>query len=183
MSIKITGFPPIYDYNHNRFMVAQVHTTRATSPVALGENPMGEGPMGEGRSAWSDYGLGEEPEYLVVFCHQKVVWWLRWLRFNYRHCFLLALYPRFLLVFDPLSPRWLLRPLPFPGRRRLEESLKDAGLSFVSARAAPPTKPMRPSFISCVAVVKRVLGIRGLLPLTPYGLYRFLRRKKPFAIS
>lgn len=117
------------------------------------------------------------PTYYVVFCHQVVVWWLRILKPDFRHCFLLAAHPNGLVLLDPLSHRWLLQPLPPMAAKRLEALLKENRLTFVKVtRLRAAARPMPPSFISCVSVVKRLLGIRSFLPLTPYRLYVFLRR-------
>ena len=117
------------------------------------------------------------PIYYVVFCHQVVAWWLRLLRKGFRHCFLLAAYPHSLVVLDPLSRRWLLQALPPLSQERLEALLTANDLRFVKVAAAEPQpEVMPPAFINCVSVVKRLLGIRSFLPITPYGLYIFLRR-------
>ncbi len=117
------------------------------------------------------------PTALVVFTDQCEVWWLRLLRPGFRHCFA--------VVRDPagewLACDWLMGRLSFRVYGRHPASTLIDRLVARGHRVAevPPRRGrgrglIRP--ISCVEIAKQAVGIGGLRPLTPYGLWRHLGR-------
>lgn len=115
------------------------------------------------------------PVAWVVFTGEAPLWWLRWLRPGFRHCFVLLDDGVRWILIDPLASHTDVRVLdgPVPGgppgwyRRR--------GLTVVRAvvrrdrgRLAPPAP------FTCVEAVKRVIGLADPTVLTPWQLYRRL---------
>ncbi len=118
------------------------------------------------------------PDSLVVFTNQRQVPWLTWLRPGFRHCFV--------VVADEagewVACDWLLGRLVFRvyGPQEPDEiiaRLVARGHRVVALRRRP--RPggsgwLRP--MSCVEVAKQAIGLTGLRPLTPFGLFAVLRR-------
>jgi hypothetical protein len=118
------------------------------------------------------------PIALVVFTDQCDVRWLRLLRPGFRHCFA--------VVRDPagewLACDWLKGRLVFRvyGRQRPEElvrRLTERGLRVAEVRVGERRRAGLVRPLSCVEVAKQAIGLGGLRPLTPYGLWRDLARR------
>jgi len=118
------------------------------------------------------------PTALVVFTDQCDVWWLRALRPGFRHCFA--------VVRDPagewLACDWLKGRLVFRvyGPQRPEElisRLTERGYRVAEVRADQRGRGGMLRALSCVEVTKQAIGLGGLRPLTPYGLWRHLARR------
>jgi hypothetical protein len=117
------------------------------------------------------------PDTIVVFTDQRQVRWLRWLRPGFRHCFVVVaddagewvacdwLMGRLVFhVYGPQAPDDLVRRFLAEGHR-------------VAALRRPRRRPsgcgwLRP--MSCVEVVKQAVGLGGVRPLTPFGLWTAL---------
>lgn len=115
-------------------------------------------------------------EVHVVFCGQAQIAWLRCLRPGFRHCFIVFGSRYGWITFDPLSCWTDIRPQPVPGDFDLPGWYRAQGMITVGvtpARSALP-KPAPAAPFTCVEAVKRVLGMRDRLVLTPYQLYRRL---------
>jgi hypothetical protein len=122
----------------------------------------------------------EAPLYrraLVVFAGRAGVWWLRWLRPGFRHCFAAVDDGAQWLTIDPLLHRLEIRASGLPSAfdlaaeyRRMDLIVLDIGPLPVALRSAPF------GIFSCVETVKRVLGLRARWVFTPWQLYRFLER-------
>ncbi|MFW5833567.1 MAG: hypothetical protein ACOCYE_05670 [Pseudomonadota bacterium] len=116
------------------------------------------------------------PDTIVVFTDQRQVPWLRWLRPGFRHCFVVVaddagewvacdwLLGRLVFhVYGPQDPRELAARFLADGHRvallrRRRRGVRQGWL-----------RPM-----SCVEVVKQAIGLHGIRPLTPFGLWTAL---------
>jgi len=123
----------------------------------------------------------EMPEQAVwvVFTGRADLVWLRLLRRGFRHCFLAMHDGERWTTLDPLASRLVVGHPPVEADFDLPGFYRGVGLRVLGpfvprapeARWLPPLAPL-----SCVTVVLRVLGLRRALLLTPWQLYRFLRR-------
>lgn len=114
----------------------------------------------------------------VVFCARTDLAWLRVLRPGFRHCFLALNDGRHWLTLDPLATYTEVAVQPVPADFDLPDWYRAEGHIVVPAavdrgRARPA--PWAP--YTCVEAVKRALGIHDRWLLTPYQLYRHLRRR------
>jgi hypothetical protein len=122
------------------------------------------------------FSLAVAQEALVVFEDRSDARLLRWLRPGFRHCFCLTGGDRRWTLCDPLKSHLaiasidgltapdLARRLGTPGRRVLHGML---GTSDPS-----PSLGLRP--LTCVEIVKRLIGLQARSVVTPYQLYRRL---------
>lgn len=115
---------------------------------------------------------------LVIFSGGSGVWWLRWLRPGFRHCFAAVDDGTHWLTVDPLLHRLEVRASGLASAFDLAAEYRRMGL--VVLEIAPPETALRAApvgFFTCVETVKRLLGLRARWVLTPWQLYRFLARR------
>jgi len=115
---------------------------------------------------------------LVVFAGRSGVWWLRWLRPGFRHCFAAVDDGAQWLTIDPLLHRLEVRASGLPSTFDLAAEYRRVNLIVLDI--GPPPVPLRCApfgIFSCVETVKRVLGLRARWVFTPWQLHRFLARR------
>lgn len=115
----------------------------------------------------------------VVFEHDSSLWWLRFLKPGFRHCYLLLPFsnqPRQWLEINPMSDQIFVflhsntLNLDYIYHLQLCHNLQILPVKFVSA--PPKCAPLAP--FTCVEFVKRILGIHKWNIITPYQLYKYL---------
>lgn len=113
----------------------------------------------------------------VVFSNNTDLFWLRFLKRGYRHCFVILNDGQRWISFDPMAhyseiivhdiapdfdmPQWL---------AAREHTVMEVPQSNICIKAAPL------AFLNCVESVKRVLGIHAFWVFTPWQLYTYLKR-------
>jgi hypothetical protein len=119
--------------------------------------------------------FGQTQRAWVVFTDEDRIFWLRWLRAGFRHCFIILNDGDHWLAMEPLAHATEVTVLPSPPDFNLPEWLQGQGHQVVEAalqRDSQRTAPLAP--MNCVEAVKRVLGLRRPLIVTPYQLYMHL---------
>lgn len=114
---------------------------------------------------------------IVVFEDRASVPYLRWLRPGFRHCFCLVRRPVGWIVCDPLKSSLHLEAIAGYDETELIQHYSRLEMTALVGNALESTFGrglVRP--LTCVEVVKRVLGLRAPGVWTPYQLYRALRR-------
>lgn len=115
----------------------------------------------------------------VVFSGQADVWWLKFFRPGFRHCYVL-LQDRWQWVsIDPLSHYTQVQFHAQVSRHfDLPAWLRGQGMTVVETRIHVPPRKCAPwMMFTCVEAVKRFLGIQERRIVTPWQLYQFLRRR------
>ena len=134
--------------------------------------PSAKNSMGQMQRAW------------VVFNDEGSIWWLRWLRPGFRHCFVIINDDDHWIAIEPLASCLEVSVLPPPPDFNLPDWFRGQGHHVVPAGLVRQVESIAPlAFLNCVEVVKRVLGLRMMHIVTPYQLYRHLMRQLPSAIS
>jgi hypothetical protein len=116
----------------------------------------------------------------AVFSGRTDLAWLRLLKPGFRHCFLALNDGRHWLTLDPLATFTELAVQPVPAEFDLAGWYRDQGLTVIEAtviRGHARPAPLAP--FSCVEAIKRALGIHDRWVITPFQLYRHLRRRQP----
>ena len=116
---------------------------------------------------------------VVAFADADRPRWLRFLAKGFRHCFALVRSSGRWVLIDPLS-HWtdvaaLAEAADGASAADMVRTLEARGLAAVACAIAEPARrgsPLAP--YTCVEAVKRVLGIRAPLVLTPWQLFRFI---------
>ncbi|HEX6143365.1 MAG TPA: hypothetical protein VFZ01_11635 [Geminicoccaceae bacterium] len=114
----------------------------------------------------------------VVFVDQGAGFWLRPLKPGYRHCFVaLRQQPGLWLICDPLKDRIEISAVEVERDVELADIYRAAGhrvwLGTSLPRAARPRASV-PGPLTCVAVVKRLIGLGAPWVVTPFQLHRHL---------
>lgn len=105
------------------------------------------------------------------------LWWLRWLKPGFRHCFVVLGDAATWVVIDPVSPFTEVAALNRPDFPDLPDWFRRQGMTVTPAplrRDRRRPAPWRP--YTCVEAVKRVLGMHAPAVLTPWQLHRQLER-------
>jgi hypothetical protein len=114
---------------------------------------------------------------LVVFVGRADCRWLGCLRPGFRHCFVALRVGSAWLTCDSLKDRIELSVLPIPEDFDLAGFYARCGHIVLTGQTAPavPRQPLSIAPLTCVTIVKRLLGVRAARVLTPWQLYRHLR--------
>ncbi len=113
---------------------------------------------------------------LVVFVDHTEVNWLSILRPGFRHCFAALEAERGWLICDPLKDRIALSFLQVDDNFDLAAFYAGQGYNVFAgwATAMPARRCHVPEPLTCVAIVKRLLGIDAPRVFTPWQLFRHL---------
>lgn len=117
------------------------------------------------------------PKAWVVFVGTAELWWLRFLKPGFRHCFVALDDGVHWIVVDPLAPFTDVSVVDRTVVPDLPEWFRALGLCVVEAsvrRGLVRPAPWRP--FTCVEAVKRVLGLRAPFVFTPRQLFERLDR-------
>ncbi len=114
---------------------------------------------------------------LVVFVGHAECRWLGCLRAGFRHCFVALRDGSTWLACDPLLDRIELSVLPVPADFDLAGFYVGRGHTVLCGLTKPglPRRSFGIAPLTCVAVVKRLLGVRAPWVLTPWQLCQHLR--------
>ena len=115
---------------------------------------------------------------IVIFSDATDIWWLRFLRPGFRHCFAVVFDGRQWILLDPLSHRIDIVAGDYMDRLEIVEWYRRLGCNVVETRlnAAPNAVPF-PEPLTCVSIVKRLIGIRRPFVWTPWQLFRAIGEK------
>lgn len=116
---------------------------------------------------------------LVVFSDNAGAWWLRLLKPGFRHCFVILETDRGCIWLDPLSNGFTVKPLEGYEMAGLLKWYKDQGMRVLKVNVnetSSHTHSWAP--MTCVEVVKRLIGLHEALVLTPWQLYQTINKNK-----
>lgn len=117
---------------------------------------------------------------LVMFCDSTSLWWLRFLKSGYRHCFVAVPMDDHWVVYEPLLNRTEITLIPHMSQHEVEQGFKSMGCvvtpAFIATSQLSSHRTIwRP--YTCVEAVRRVLGIPPKTVWTPYQLFMYLHQK------
>ena len=129
----------------------------------------------------SNYGQWDEA--LVVFSSDTQLWWLRFLKKGFKHCFTVLSNADNLVVIDALRNRTEICVMSSFPLERLQILLEANGYITVRTKVRHNIgNAVSLGIFSCVEMVKRILGIHKASIITPYRLYKFLNKDKNMKI-
>jgi len=110
-------------------------------------------------------------KYFVIFSDGTTLWYLRGLKKGFRH---LALLSEEGVLIDPLAARIEVRRVEVES---FLEHCRTRGFTIIETEeSAQERRGFAFGIFTCVEVAKRILNISAPLTLTPYGLYRLLKK-------
>ncbi len=110
----------------------------------------------------------------VVFSGQADLFWLKILRKGFRHCAVVLHDGEHWINIDPLSHVMAVHVSSVPASCDVPLLLEQQGHRVLAVEMQCEGTPAPWGFLTCVGVVKRVLGIRARFIWTPWQLYRYL---------
>lgn len=119
----------------------------------------------------------------VVFVDNTSLWWLRFLKQGFRHCYILlntkSQYNQWIEI-NPLSNQVIVSEYNFPSAfdyiKHLQENKKCCVVRVEFNQAPLKCAPL--GIFTCVEFVKRMLGIHSVLVQTPYKLYKKIKKSQ-----
>ena len=119
----------------------------------------------------------ERKRAIVAFGGSPELKVLRYLRPGYRHCFALVHSQGVWVMYNPLSIGTEIDVWPSDSETQLRHWLSMNGYTLVDTHVRPLRPGVLPwTLFSCVEAVKRILGIREPWILTPWQLFKYLRK-------
>lgn len=120
---------------------------------------------------------------VIVFSDHTQLWWLKGLKRGFRHCFMLLEQGNSWVLLDPRLDRLDIQIIPAMDHPELVAWYRRQNLIVVSAYLPfDNTHPAKPGPLvgpnSCVAVIKKILGIDKITLQTPWQLHKFLTHNK-----
>ncbi|NJO36275.1 MAG: hypothetical protein HC871_00100 [Rhizobiales bacterium] len=119
-------------------------------------------------------------ELLVVFVGHTQCRSLHWLKQGFKHCFVAQRLGDGWIICDSLKNRIELSFLRLPNDFSLSAFYRDMGHTVLAGRG-PYIEKLRmimPEVLTCVSMVKRIVGIRSFWTLTPWQLFCHLQAMK-----
>ena len=122
----------------------------------------------------------DRPEILVVFVGQTECRLLRRLKKGFRHCFAALRSGDRWIICDSLKNQIEFSLFDLPYDFDLGEFYRDRGFTVIAGNGAAGAiaNSILPEPLTCVTIVKRIIGIRSFWTLTPWQLFRLLTSKK-----
>jgi len=114
----------------------------------------------------------------IVFKDETDLPWLKILKPGFRHCYAVMNDTKHWIVIDPLSNYTDISVHELPVDFNLPLWIKNQGHTVMRAYAHHPQKQAPIAAYSCVEAIKRLLGIHSMFMITPWQLYKFLRKKQ-----
>jgi len=116
----------------------------------------------------------------VVFSTHADLLWIHILKPGFRHCFVLINDGEGWLSLDPM-----LHHMDMKAHREvsndfdLPEWLRGRGLTVIPAKLNRLKQVPAPvELMTCVSIIKRILGIHNIFIITPYQLYKYLNKQE-----
>lgn len=112
----------------------------------------------------------------VVFSGETDIAWLKILKPGFRHCFILLNDGKRWMSIDPISPYTDIQIYHhIAAEFDLPAWLENRGHKVIQSRINKNHKKPAPwMVVTCVELIKRILGIHKRFIITPWQLYRFL---------
>ena len=119
-------------------------------------------------------------EAWAVFTGQTELWWLKFFKSGFRHCYVVLNDGKHWLSVDPLSSYMDVAVHHLPAQFDLPLWLAERGHKVVPAHVSREARQAPWMVFTCVEAVKRVLGIHNRFVFTPWQLYRYLRKQNTY---
>lgn len=113
----------------------------------------------------------------IAFSGKADVWWLRFLKSGFRHCFALVQDAGRWIVVDPMLHKTDINVAACESTFDLPQWLRARGYRVIRAPIfMSPPRALMPAPFTCVEAVKRIIGLRAPWVFTPWQLYRHLSK-------
>ncbi|MEC7701237.1 MAG: hypothetical protein VX740_03575 [Pseudomonadota bacterium] len=115
----------------------------------------------------------------VIFSGVSELWFLKFLRPGFRHCFIVLNDGRRWLSIDPMAHYTEVISHDLPATYNVINWIEQQNcLAVEVAIEKPPKKVQPPMLFTCVEMVKRMIGLRAFGVITPWQLYKAIKRRQ-----
>lgn len=116
-------------------------------------------------------------QILVVFVGHTECRWLRWLKQGFKHCFVALHKGDRWIICDSLKNYLELTVLILPQNFCLSQFYRHRGYAVLGGRGPclKAEEDFKLEILTCVSVVKRIIGLRSFWTLTPWQLFCHLK--------
>jgi hypothetical protein len=120
----------------------------------------------------------------VVFSDNSDLPFLRFLKKGFKHCYILLSDGQKWFSIDPMSHMTEIGFHDFNRSFNLPSWLKSQGHTVIKVGLGEPIKKPSPlMFSSCVETVKRLLGVQSRCVVTPWQLYKYIKKGASYGKS
>jgi hypothetical protein len=113
----------------------------------------------------------------VVFTGKTDIWFLKFLKKGFRHCFIILEDQEHWVTFDPLSSHTEIEIIAKNKNMFLPDWLISQKFKVIEAKFNDVQNIKSPmALMNCVESVKRILGIHSYSIVTPYQLFKYLKQ-------
>lgn len=114
-------------------------------------------------------------DFYVAFSGKTDLFFLKFLKSGFRHCFLFCGDRYQTFVLDPLANRIDISFIPLDVEV-VRQIFENDGVLILKCFKKYPRLRFGVGIFTCVEVVKRILGISNIFIFTPFQLYKFLQK-------
>jgi|TARA_R110002126_G_scaffold13118_1_gene55951 hypothetical protein len=112
----------------------------------------------------------------VVFSGVSEIWYLKFLKPGFRHCFVMLNDGQKWVSIDPMAHYTEVISHDLPATYNVIQWIEQQNCLAVKVPlSAPEKRAQAPMFFTCVEAVKRIIGLRKFKVFTPWQLYKALR--------
>ena len=113
----------------------------------------------------------------VVFSDKTDIAILKLLRRGFRHCFMIMQQDGRWILIDPRANKTDIALLPHPRDFNFPRYYMNQGMTVVKVpHINTPHKILSPFPVTCIAIIKRIIGLHKWSVITPYHLYKTLQK-------
>lgn len=120
--------------------------------------------------------VSDQTKILIVFVGQSDCPCLRWLKQGFKHCFVALQTTDRWIICDSLKNRMDFSIIDLTPNFNLSEFYSHRGYTVIAGygSAQKPSSSIVPEILTCVTVVKRIIGLRSFWTFTPWQLFCLL---------
>jgi len=115
---------------------------------------------------------------IVVFVDETECFHLRWLKRGFRHCFAAIRHQDHWIICDPLKNRIEFLAIKIPSDVNLCHFYYERGHTVLISDVilTDHNRWICPEILTCVGIVKKIIGFRSFWIMTPWQLFQALNR-------
>ncbi len=116
-------------------------------------------------------------DFFIGFSADTDLWYLKFLKKGFRHCFLFCGDEYQTFIIDPVCNKIEVSIVPCGVNYVIKLLTLQNVLSVKVVKKYTPKFHLRLGIFTCVEVVKRILGISNIFIITPFRLYKYLQKE------
>ena len=122
-------------------------------------------------------------KFIIVFVDRTECFYIRWLKRGFRHCFVIIQYDDHLIICDPLKNKIEISSINIINQFDICQFYHRIGHNVLVGDfiISGKFRFSMPEIITCVVTVKRIIGLRKLRVITPWQLFKYLKKNNSYS--